>query len=125
MDTLGNFASRVFEDPIGRWIILALIIVIGLALALYYARNGLKAVISRLDAVKDQVQNDHADKPGVKANLREDLDEKHEVQGQKLDRILELTLSNTQAISGITGQISSLMGRIDNVELTQERYEHE
>ncbi|URG18059.1 holin A [Curtobacterium phage Ayka] len=78
-----------------------------------------KALASRLDVVREQLQNDHGDRPDVKANLREDLDDKHDQNSGKLNTMLRLTVANSEQLATIANTVALIDSRLSIVEDTQ------
>lgn len=100
--------------------ILGIVIVALVIVALVIWRFG-SQIASRMKAVQDQVANDHKKPDGEPLLLRDDLDEKHDENARKLDKVLEL-------IGTIQGDVAFLMrrsiaqeDRIDDLEDTDGR----
>lgn len=75
-------------------------------------------VNGKVKRVRDQVENDHAADPNKTTNLREDMDEKHDVIVTMLRRDVG---GMREDIRQIRADISATNGRVHELENTQEK----
>lgn len=75
-------------------------------------------VNNKVKRVRDQVENDHAADPEKTTNLREDMDEKHDVIVSMLRRDVG---GIREDIRQIRSDLSDTNGRVHGLETTQEK----
>ena len=72
-----------------------------------------------MKAVQDQVANDHKKPDGEPLLLRDDLDENHDENGRKLDRLTAITVTVQRDVAFLMRRSIEQDDRIEDLEKTQ------
>lgn len=97
-------------------ILAAVIALIALVILVLWRFGGV--IVKRLSAVQEQVANDHKKEDGSALLLRDDIDEKHVENGQKLDRALALLAAVQRDVAFLLRRSIEQEDRIDEIEKT-------
>lgn len=94
-------------------VVLAALVIVALVLWRFGA-----ALAARMKAVQEQVANDHKKPDGEPLLLRDDLDEKHDENGRKLDRLTAITVTVQRDVAFLMRRAIEQEDRIDDLEDT-------
>jgi hypothetical protein len=104
-------------------VVVAIITTIGAVLVALLSVQNARIGRIRKDAAetREQVANNHVDASGKPINLREEADERHAENAQKLDQIIETQREHGEAIAALQSSDEDHDDRLERIEHTWPR----
>jgi hypothetical protein len=104
-----ELVKAIFDDPVGRWFLYAGIFVFAVVSGLYVwlqIKQRIDALLDSMGVVREQVTNNHT------TNLREEADERHDENRDKLDLLVTLVKGQGESIGLLQRGQSSMYALI-------------